>query len=613
MIELWTTDRLISPVLYLNDALPSMKYVILLQIITSIVCAMMAVKSIRDGFGRKYLLLIGILIQSFQYLYYTAYVDEVYVNLEHSWNLYHFGRFSFSPVTMVDGTVELFYYSILAPFAWSHLSLIYACITLGLAISLLHTLLIWYFVRRYSLLIQLIVVIGFAWNPIFAEIQSSGFGNGIVSLLYLCGLVSIWENRWRLANAAAIAMPLLRPDAVVFSLFLIIAMALKTKKIPFAAILGTVISVGTLMVIVRFLYDHWILTPVMFKKTPLNEIVGGVRTQIIVTIYGLNDQYTMIVMALLIITTLPILKQFRPAIDLTGKTIIRTQFLLMFALFIFYTFTNRNFFAETRRYYLPFEYMGFLIVLSEWGMPYICDRLLNHQENSEPQAEQPKFDTRSYIVVMLLIISIWSINSATNRWKSRIGRFSDRTNSIVAWLTEREDSFSVQAAMSQELIPQSWRIATTELQGYGFLLDHEIDPLFGYANRRMALSKTIAKRGTKTDVNYLFDSKPEVIWLAKHKLIIFPSQVKPGKQHHMFSELQTDFGFNLTSLLEMYPNIFIVQAVSSKGYLVQASYFVRSGLEDDFRKFMRDHQYEKAGDIAIDLNIINQWVEKNPF
>ena len=101
-------------------------------------------------------------------------------------------------------------------------------------------------------------------------------------------------------------------------------------------------------------------------------------------------------------------------------------------------------------------------------------------------------------------------------------------------------------------------------------MDHDIDPLYGYANRRMALSKTIAKRGTKTDVNYLFDSKPEVIWMAKHKLIAFPSQVKPGNQHHMFSELQTDLGFNLTSLLEMYPNIFIVQAVSSKGYLVQA-------------------------------------------
>jgi len=109
MIESWTTDHFISPVLYLNDALPSVKSVILLQIITSVVCAMMAVETFRDRFGRKYLLVLGILIQSFQYLYYTAYVDEVYVNLEHSWNLYHFGKLSFSPVSIVDGTVELFY------------------------------------------------------------------------------------------------------------------------------------------------------------------------------------------------------------------------------------------------------------------------------------------------------------------------------------------------------------------------------------------------------------------------------------------------------------------------------------------------------------------------
>ena len=32
--------------------------------------------------------------------------DEVMINLEHSYNLHHFGRFSMSPSAMVDGTVE---------------------------------------------------------------------------------------------------------------------------------------------------------------------------------------------------------------------------------------------------------------------------------------------------------------------------------------------------------------------------------------------------------------------------------------------------------------------------------------------------------------------------
>ncbi len=36
--------------------------------------------------------------------------DEVMINLEHSYNLHHFGRFSMSPSAMVDGTVEYLFY-----------------------------------------------------------------------------------------------------------------------------------------------------------------------------------------------------------------------------------------------------------------------------------------------------------------------------------------------------------------------------------------------------------------------------------------------------------------------------------------------------------------------
>ena len=44
---------------------------------------------------------------------------------------------------------------------------------LGLIITLLHTGLCWYFVRNMPRLVQVLVLLGFAWNPIFAEIQSA--------------------------------------------------------------------------------------------------------------------------------------------------------------------------------------------------------------------------------------------------------------------------------------------------------------------------------------------------------------------------------------------------------------------------------------------------------
>src|SRR4051812_21263009 len=53
-------------------------------------------------------------------------LDEVAINLEHAWNLYHHGRFSFSSAGWTEGTVEFVFYLLHAPFSWSQTSLITA-------------------------------------------------------------------------------------------------------------------------------------------------------------------------------------------------------------------------------------------------------------------------------------------------------------------------------------------------------------------------------------------------------------------------------------------------------------------------------------------------------
>lgn len=613
MIEIWSTNRIIAPELYLNDAMPSMSLVIILQILTCVITLIAGINLFRNRQNRMMLLIVGLLIQAFQYFYYCAYVDEIYVNLEHSWNLYHFGRFSFSPMHLVDGTVELFYYIILAPFALSHLSLIYSCMVLGLVVTLLHTIIVWYFVRHFSFLVQYTLVLAFSWNPVFAEIQGSGFGNGMVSLLYLTGFVCIWENRWKPASTVCILLPLLRPDAVIFSAFLILAMILKYKKIPYQAVIGMFTSVGIFTLIVRISYGHWILTPILFKKTPIHEVLGGLKPQLITAVYGLFDSYTMAVVILLLASVIPAIRFYRPEVDPKNQNVIRIQMMLMFCLYFFYILTNRNFFAETRRYYLPFEYLGFFLLISEWGLPYIFKTQVSAAIDSDQFFREQPDISKTFATVFMLVVSFWSLNSASNRWKNRVNRFSDRTSSKVAWLVDREDSFSVQAEITRACIPLSWRIATTELQGYGFLLDHEIDPLYGYANRRMAVSQTLSRRGTKTDKNYLFDSKPDVIWMAKHSPLVLPHQFNPENQAFFFSHLQTDLGFNLGSMLDLYPSLFILQAVSSQGSVVETAFFVIKGLEDEFRKKIQEQKYEMYQQISFDRKSIEKWSDENPF
>ncbi|MFM7128248.1 MAG: hypothetical protein ACKO0V_02690, partial [bacterium] len=600
----------VTPTLYLNDGIPSLKLVVSLQIGVAFLALIMAYRVHKSGATRMPLLLVAGLVQSFQYFYYCGYVDEVYINLEHSWNLYHFGLFSFSPTKMVDGTVELLYYATLAPFAWSHLSLIYACVGLGLMISLLHTVLVWYFVRNFPPLIQFIVTLGFAWNPIFAEIQGAGFGNGLVSLVYFLGFIAVWENHWRLATACTVILPLFRPDAVIYSMFLIIAMTLKQRRLPIQTIVGTAFGVFAFMTVVRLIYGHWILTPVLYKKTPLFEIFKGVKQQLIPLVYGLNDIYTLAICIVLVMSSLKFLKSSAPEITPENRLLARTQFLLFTALCGFYVLTNRNFFAETRRYYLPFEYFGFILLITEWGLPLLNSIGLLKNGTSDTT---DSFDARPYIVATLVFLTLWSTNTAVNRWANRKNRLSDRTNLTVAWLMSREDAFSAISKLSEEIFPQNWRIAATELQGYGFMMDRDIDPLFGYANRRMALSKTLAKRGTKTDVNYLKFSKPEVIWAGRYLPVSYPTDLKPENQPKLMGGLQIEMGFNLVELVEDYPTLFVIQFSSDRGDLIETIFLVRRGNEKALEDRLKLLNFEKVADVPVNQKAIKAWSESNPF
>jgi len=88
------------------------------------------------------------------YIFSSGYADEVYVNLEHPYNLFHFGKFSMSPFRMIDGTVEFIYYLLLTPFALSQATLIVASLILGYGVCWSHL----YLVKRI-----------FREHPIFAR------------------------------------------------------------------------------------------------------------------------------------------------------------------------------------------------------------------------------------------------------------------------------------------------------------------------------------------------------------------------------------------------------------------------------------------------------------
>lgn len=616
MIEIWSLTEPVVPRVYLNDLIPPTGLVVLLQFLAAMLAIALAIREYRGRARRWELPALAFLMQSFQYCYYCAYVDEVYVNLEHAWNLYHFGRFSFSPGHLVDGTVEILYYLLLAPFAWSHAALVRACMVLGLIITLLHTGLCWYFVRNMPRLVQVLVLLGFAWNPIFAEIQSAGFGNGLVSLLYFGGLVSIWESRWKTASILTCILPLIRPDALLYNGLLIIAMGIKRRRIPIWAVMGTCISTILFLIAVKIYYGHWILTPVAFKKAPVFEVVRGFRRQLSPLVYGLFDHYTLAVFMILIISALGFMKQYKPEVSAENRLMLRVQLVLILIIYQFYVLTNRYFFAETRRYYLPMEWLGLLMIASEWALTDLKSLILNPMKlKVTDHAHDPEFQFPQRMLISMILIGLvgWCYESGLDRWKNRPFRLYDRTSPGMVWMIEREDDFSLIAKLSEDIIPPNWRIATSELQGYGFMLDREIDPLYGYANRRMAMSKTLSKYGVKTDPAYLDDSKPEIIWTGRHHEIEFPREFEPENQMEPIKGFQLMFGFQLDKLVTDYPTIFMLQGESDRGHKIFTSFLVRKGLEDQFRDSLRTRQFEKKYDTLIATDAFREWSAKNPF
>jgi hypothetical protein len=592
MIQIWQTTKAITPELYLNDAMPPMQMVLALSFLTLAIAFLALILSLKNRLEKKMVLLLAISLQSVQYFYYCIYSDEVYVNLEHSWNLYHFGKFSFSPLQMIDGTVELFYYWILSPFAWSHESLIHACILLGWLITILHTVVFWYMLRKTNFFLQTLLTIAFAWNPIFAEIQGAGFGNGLISLFYFIGIAAILEEKTKITSLCAAVLPLFRPDAVVYSLFLIIAITIKQRKIPFLTILLVALSSIIYLGICQLLYGHWVLTPILYKKTPYIELIKRINNQIEISVYGLFDSYTMSVMLLLVLSNLGGLVSLRPEISAAIRNVIRSQMFLLVLLYFFYNFTNRNFFAETRRYYLPLEYLGFLFVFTEWGFIHQFGKSFSLLEGlfGSENINYP-LKTRSLIILSIVAFNIIMLNYTVQRWHKRNFRFQDRNSKIHLASLLREDSFSVMAKITKELVPQNWRIATTELQGFGFLLDYEIDPLFGYANRKIATSTKLTSMGIKIDPDYLFESKPEVVWNGQIKHFEYPTITLPENRSNLFDFLNT-WGIDPNRLLKEY-RCFILQGKTERNVVENTVLLIRNDRITTFEESLKLNGYIK--------------------
>jgi hypothetical protein len=427
--------------------------------------------------GWPYLLMIAM------YHCYWNHVDEVAIALEHAFNLRNFGRFSYAPDRMVDGTVEVAYFLLLTPFAWSAQSVVFANFFLGLIVALAHLYVLSRLIGRESPIARTAILLLFSLNyPIVAQL-SGGFGNSLVTLGMLIAIERHCSGRRVAATIVASCLPVLRPDAVLYSVALLLAFEDRTVKAwlvrclarAFLPLAATALYLGLFYLV----YGHWIPTPIAFKSPPPGAVgLAQLRlvTGIILSSIALPHAIGLAAMLVAV----------RWRDDRRIATLLRL-FVPMAAIYVFYLMAGSDRDAtgiNAARYWLGFD------VLLALFTSVVLANLLAETRGRYPVAAQVLVP--AIVVTCAIAATVWNSSTVSSN-RSELG-FAGQ---IVA------------AALPPEL-----SLATTELNSFGLAVpDREVIDLWGYTRPEIARSPLRDLEMNRYEPNLFRTLTPDVFFV----------------------------------------------------------------------------------------------------
>ena len=443
------------------------------------------------------LLATGIYVGLFINMY--ELVDEVMINLEHSYNLMHFGKFSMSSARWVDGTVEMLYYLVHSPFAWSQTSLVMANFAISFAVGWLHLPLVArLFPKDSTPLGRTFALCGFALFSPLLVIFSSGFGNGLVSLAFLAAIVASAEERTATSLTLSGLLPLIRPDAALVSVANIGVLALRRsiQRKHLALLLVPVASMAIYYTCYRYLYGHWVPTPVRFKTlTPAMLAMTNWREMLFnLLLYVAHPAHIAGVTALFLCS-----KEWfgrlkaggaaaEKAAGMAGAGSRVAQFLTPYALatlplLLFYNFTRATLgdfsFHTYARYWVPFEVTLAALTVAHFGL----------------SAAAPAAHLRELGRIATLLVAGALISGGFS-----IGEDKGREDSAFA------------GSFTQRFLPADLTLATTEMNTFGFMIDRPIVDLWGYTTPEITSSPYCNADRIRNNPAFFLSKSPDVYW-----------------------------------------------------------------------------------------------------
>lgn len=413
--------------------------------------------------------------------------DEVFINLTHSYNLYHHGLFSFSSSTKVSGTVEILYYFLLTPFAFSKQVLTQSVFVLNGGLFFVS---IW-LVNRYIFPRTEIHRNAFWANLFFCMghplilIYSCGFGNALIATVLLLGL-ALYIHGKRVASEVVLGLlPIFRPDGAVYSLCFGAAVLTMRRVIPWRLLFMLVLSEIGYFLISYSVFGEFIPTPIFFKGDKLGMFLNPNMYEVLAAnlwqcVSGVKMHWPFYAAVFVLAFKVIWRKTMSPIPSIMGHLILPTGILTVFIIF----FDPMSW--SSWRYNLLFFMLAAIIP------GYFMTALPAVSGEVKKQA-----------VRMLSLAGLTLLFVINVRW------FSWRENDRQLY---RTDLLARQSFVIEKIIPKSWSLASTEINTLGFLLGRDVTDLFGYTHKAIAKSRLVNTSMSKV-YDVMKSDKPDVAWI----------------------------------------------------------------------------------------------------
>ncbi len=475
----------------ISDITPSFQIGIYILIFSSIFLIYNFLKNLKNPeFNFKFELLYLILFYSGIFISTLFFIDEVFVNLEHPYNLRNHGIFSNSPSILVNGTVDYLLYLILTPFAFDRELLVISSYFLFYIIGILHLLVIYFYLKKIKISNKyFFIIIFFSYLP-FSWLIGKGFGNSIISLIFLISLIYFLKSETKKSLLLASFFPLFRPDAILYSGVIFLINFLFKRKIYFKYCFILLFNFLLYFLITKFYYGHWVPTPMLLKSS-FFELVSSRDLNFFFNEFLKLHNFLFFVFYLLILF-------FVHKNELIKKLLLVYPFI--FCIFLFYSVNPGT--QLSPRYsigYFLFQILFFVLILCQQSLKIDLFNKFKFELNFN------KYLTGKKILLITLVINL-SILLPLNYIKESRYSYS------------RIDDLGVGGQFVDYVFPKNWKIAITELNTFGFMNDRDILDLWGFSNLDIAKSNIFSPTRNKINPKLFLKEKPDIYWFRTYNV-----------------------------------------------------------------------------------------------